>query len=143
MPATTVETISEVEALVRDFESCALGRELWTHAAHLKVALWYLLHHGWDEAVGLTRLGIKRYNAASGVADTPTGGYHETLTVFWLHTVRRFLESRGDEAHAPDELARRLVASADKNLPLEFYTRARLMSPEARAAWVAPDLKPL
>lgn len=143
MSATTVETISGVETLVRDFESCALGRELWTHAAHLKVALWYLLRHEWDEAVALTRRGIKRYNAASGVADTPTSGYHETLTLFWLHTVRRFLESRRDDARDPDDLADELTTTADKNLPLEFYTRELLMSPEARAAWVAPDLKPL
>jgi len=116
---------------------------MWTHAAHLKVALWYLLCHGWDEAVSLTRDGIKRYNAASGVADTPASGYHETLTLFWLHAVRRFLETRGDDARDVDTLADELTAAADKNLPLAFYTRERLMSAEARAAWVAPDLKPL
>lgn len=148
MSATSVETVprdtaSGVAALVRDFESCALRRELWTHAAHLRVALWYLLRCEWDEAVALTRRGILRYNEASGVANTPASGYHETLTIFWLRTVRRFLESRRDVVGDVDRLADELVASADKNLPLVFYTRERLMSPEARAVWVEPDLKSL
>jgi hypothetical protein len=148
MSAESVETIpcetaSALASLVRDFESCALRRELWTHAAHLKVALWYLLRHEWDEAVALTRRGILRYNEASGISNTPASGYHETLTLFWLHTVRRFLDARRDDASDVDKLADELATSADKNLPLDFYTRERLMSPEARAAWVEPDLKPL
>ncbi|HEX5706432.1 MAG TPA: hypothetical protein VFX96_04010 [Pyrinomonadaceae bacterium] len=148
MSATSVETtvretVSEAEALVRDFESCALPRERWTHAAHLTVALWYLLHHEWDEAVLLTRRGIRRYNEASGVANTRESGYHETLTIFWLRHVLRFLESHRDDCCDVDRLADELITTADKNLPLEFYTRELLFSFEARARWVEPDLKTL
>ena len=89
------------------------------------------------------RRGIKRYNAAHGVAATPAGGYHETLTLFWLRRVRAFLEGGRNEARSLVSLANELAASADKSLPLEHYTRERLFSPEARAAWVEPDLKPL
>jgi hypothetical protein len=141
--ATRFRTTEEILALVRRFEDCTLPREEWTHAAHLTVALWHLLQFDWPEAVTRVRARIKRYNAAHGIRTTPTGGYHETLTLFWLRTVRAFLEAERNEARSLVRLANELVASADKSLPLAHYTRERLFSPEARAHWVEPDLKPL
>ena len=143
LDATTFGTTGEILALVRRFEDCTLPREEWTHAAHLTVALWHLLQFDWPEAVARVRRGIKRYNAAHGIRTTPTGGYHETLTLFWLRTVRAFLEAERNEARALVRLANELTATADKSLPLAHYTRELLFSPEARASWVEPDLKPL
>ncbi len=143
LEAAEFRTTEEILALVRRFEDCTLPREEWTHAAHLTVALWHLLQYDWPEAVRRVRLGIQRYNAAHGIKTTPTGGYHETLTLFWLRTVRAFLEGGRNEARALVRLANELAATADKSLPLEHYTRERLFSPEARAHWVEPDLKPL
>jgi hypothetical protein len=94
------------------------------------------------EATERVRRGIKRYNAAHGVVATPTSGYHETLTLFWLRVVRSFLEGGRNEARSLVSLANELAASADRDLPLRHYTRERLFSPEARASWVEPDLKP-
>ncbi len=139
----TFRTTEEVFALVRRFEDRTLPRAEWTHAAHLTVALWHLLQFDWPEAVAHVRRGIKRYNAAHGILTTPTGGYHETLTLFWLRTVRRFLEAERNEARALVHLANELTAIHDTGLPLTHYTRARLFSPEARAGWVEPDLRPL
>ncbi len=139
----TFRTTEEILALVRRFEDCTLPRAEWTHAAHLTVALWHILQFDWPEAVAHVRRGIKRYNAAHGILTTPTGGYHETLTLFWLRTVRRFLEAERNEARALIHLANELVATHDKGLPLTHYTRNRLFSPEARATWVEPDLRPL
>ena len=139
----TFRTTEEILSLVRRFEDCTLPREEWTHAAHLTVALWHLLQFDWPEAVTRVRRGIKRYNTAHGIRTTPTGGYHETLTIFWLRTVRNFLEAERNEARALVRLANELIASADKSLPLAHYTRERLFSPEARAGWVEPDLKSL
>src|ERR1044071_9403468 len=133
---TTFRTTEEILALVRGFEDCTLPREEWTHAAHLTVALWHLLQYDWPEAVRRVRLGIQRYNAAHGIRTTPTGGYHETLTLFWLRTVRAFLELGRNEARSLVALANDLVAAHDSKLPLEYYTRERLFSAEARAAWV-------
>jgi hypothetical protein len=136
-------TTEDILALVRGFDGCTLPREEWTHNAHLTVALWYLLQYDWPEASGRVRRGIKRYNAAHGIVNTPTGGYHETLTLFWLRRVRSFLEGERNEGRSLVSLANALAASADKNLPLAYYTRERLFSPEARNAWVEPDLKTL
>lgn len=139
----TFRTGEEMFELLRRFEDCTLPREEWTHAAHLTVALWHLLQFDWPEAVARVRHGIKRYNAAHGIRATPTGGYHETLTLFWLRAVRAFLEAERNEARALVHLANELAVTADKSLPLKHYTRERLFSPEARAGWVEPDLKPL
>ena len=136
-------TNEEMFDLLRRFEDCTLPREEWTHAAHLTVALWHLLQFDWPEAVARVRARIKRYNAARGIPTTPTGGYHETLTLFWLRAVRAFLEAERNEARALVHLANELAATHDKGLPFSYYTRERLFSPEARAHWVEPDLKPL
>jgi hypothetical protein len=143
LEATTYRTTGEILALVRRFEDCTLPREEWTHAAHLTVALWHLLQFDWPEAVARVRARIKRYNAAHGIRTTPMGGYHETLTLFWLRAVRTFLEAERNEARALVHLANELTATHDKGLPLSHYTRERLFSPEARANWVEPDLMPL
>ena len=140
---TTFRTAGEILALVRRFEDCTLPREEWTHTAHLTVALWYLLEYDWPEAVTRVRAGIQRYNAAHGIHTTPTGGYHETLTLFWLRRVRAFLEDGRNEARSLVALANDLADSADRSLPLKQYTRERLFSTEARASWVEPDLKRL
>ena len=143
LEATTYRTSEEMFELLRRFEDCTLPPEEWTHAAQLTVALWHLLQFDWPEAVARVRARIKRYNAAHGIPTTPTGGYHETLTLFWLRVVRAFLEADRNEARALVHLANELIATADKGLPLLHYTRERLFSPEARAHWVEPDLKPL
>ena len=139
----TFRTGEEMFDLLRLFEDCTLPREEWTHAAHLTVALWHLLQFDWPEAVARVRRGIKRYNAAHAVPTTPTGGYHETLTLFWLRAVRAFLEAERNEARALVHLANELAATHDKGLPLLHYTRELLFSPEARAGWAEPDLRPL
>ena len=36
-----------------------------------------------------------------------------------------------------------LARLADKELPRRYYSRERLMSPQARTSWIEPDLQPL
>jgi len=143
LEVVTYREAGEILALVRDFETCALPRERWTHAAHLTVALWYLLQYEWPEAVRRVREGIKRLNEAHGVVTTRERGYHETLTLFWLRHVRAFLERGYNEARPLVPLANELIERSDRNRPLEHYTRALLFSWEARLGWVEPDIKPL
>lgn len=138
--APLFESAAEVEGLVGDWESCALPWERWTHAAHLTVALWHLLHYEFEEALARVRTGIKRFNAAHGVGTTPTRGYHETLTVFWMRYVANFLSESYNEGRALASLANDLAERAERAAPLRHYSRALLFSAEARATFVEPDL---
>lgn len=127
--------------LVAGFEDGTLPREEWTHAAHLTMALWYLVHYPADEAVRRIRDGIKHYNAAVGVISTPTSGYHETLTLFYIRTMKRFVETT-TSGLPTESLVETMLESdiAGREYPLRFYTKERLFSPEARAAWAEPDI---
>jgi hypothetical protein len=125
--------------LVRAFEDCTLPSAAWTHAAHLSVAFWYLLSWPHDEATRRIRCGIQRYNAThnKGLA------YHETITLAWIKVIERFLDEHDRRLPAADLLDRLLDRCSDKNYLLRFYSRERLLSAEARAVWLPPDVAEL
>lgn len=134
---------STTDRIAAAFLDGSLPREEWTHHAHLRVGLWHLLRHPFDEALDRLRSGIIRYNVACGVANTDTSGYHETITRFYAWAIGRFLRD-AERDLTPDQLAEGLIAACgDKHLPLRYYSRERLMSPSARLGWVEPDLAPL
>jgi hypothetical protein len=149
MIVTTVEkncydSIAEIESVVHGFQWCTLPRERWTHAAHLTIALWYHLRLQWPDAEKLIRQSIQRFNEAHGIVTTPTGGYHETMTLFWIRMVRDYLDEVHSEKLPVLRLFNKLIERyGRKELPLEYYSRELLMSLEARANWVEPDLKAL
>ena len=136
-------TSQEVTDLVARFADGTLPASEWTHRAHLTVALWYATHHAPAEALHLVREGIRRLNQAHGVPTTPTRGYHETITRFYLQVVSHHLrvEPVGkDWADGANRVYQRLGA---RDLPLRHYSEARLKSAEARSGWVEPDLRPM
>ena len=142
-PAARFASTDELRALVDAFEACTLTRAEWTHAAHVSVAVWYVLWYGSAAATDRARTGIQRLNAVHGVPMTPTGGYHETLTRFYIWLVARELRATRIDASLA-EIANAVVAACDdRGIPLEYYSRDRLMSWEARTSWVEPDLRPL
>ena len=135
---------SEIERLLAGFESCSLPKPMWTHRAHLAVALCYCERKSSDQALRLMREGIRRYNVATGGSNSETSGYHETITWFYIWLVDHCLRSgkltRGDLA----ERANGLYASyGARDLPLRHWSKERLMSVEARREWVEPDVLPL
>lgn len=134
-------TSGEVLRLVREFEARTLPRAEWTHHAHLVVALCYLVRHEEALATKLIRDGIKRYNEACGVEMTKTSGYHETSTLFYIRAIGKFLSAANLDCTLT-ALANSLIsACGHKDLPLEYYSRERLMSWEARTGWLEPDMK--
>jgi hypothetical protein len=116
----------------------------WSHAAHFAAALWLLRHpavladHGGIERV------IRCYNHAVGVPETPTRGFHATITEASMRIAALELAR-----HEPDvPLSRVLAAIMASPLGrsgwlLTHWSEGVLMSPEARAGWIAPDLAPL
>ena len=134
---------AEISTLVNEFERCALTNEQWTHSAHVAVATWYLLWYGPDEATSRFREALLRLNAAHGVEQTPTRGFHETLTVFYMWAVRTALRSLPLDRSIAELVNAVCSALDDRKIPLRFYTKERLMSWEARTRWIEPDLSPL
>ena len=106
------------------------------------MAYLYLLRFPYPEALERLRTGIQAYNAAHGIQDTPTGGYHETLTQVWLQLVHTALRQFGP-ADTADAFFDTQTQLSDKRTPLLFYSRERLMSAEAKRMFVEPDLAPL
>lgn len=127
---------------LRRFEDHTLPKELWNHRAHLKVAYLYLNCCSYEEALERLRSGIKAYNAAQGIQDTPTGGYHETMTQVWLRLVHSTLSQFGP-AETADAFFEAQTQLGSKHTPLLFYSRDRIMSAEAKRSFVEPDLAPL
>ena len=130
------------EEHLRRFEDHSLPKEQWTHRAHLKVAYLYLLQLTYSAALERLRKGIQAYNAAQGIQDTPTGGYHETMTQVWLQLVNAALRQFGP-AETADAFFDAQPQLCDKCTPLLFYSRDCIKSPEAKRSFVAPDLAPL
>ena len=135
--------MSEVEmrALVDSFDRCTLPREQWNHRAHLVYALVKLLD---DEDGGeAIRAGILRYAAAQGIAQTLEGGYHESITRFYIAIVRRFIAETDVNRPLPVLVEELMNRFGDRQLPFQYYSKQRLMSWQARTEWVEPDLQPL
>lgn len=139
----TPATDEAVDDLVRRFDALTLPKPEWTHAAHLTVGLWYVSRYGRDDALARLRTGITRLNESHGVANSPTSGYHETITRAYAELLAAFAARCGGAPVA--ERVRRLLESplAAKDALLRFYSGPRLDSVEARLDWVEPDLAPL
>lgn len=131
---------TEVEEVVRRFESCELPPAEFNHREHLLVALCYLLRMSDAEALARLRDGLGRYVRARGVNPSL---YHETITVFWLRRVRAFIGSADADAGLAaltNALAEECGAS---RLVFDYYSGGLIDSEAARRAWREPDLKPL
>jgi hypothetical protein len=133
-------TDREALDLLERFREGSLPKAAFTHRAHLMVGLWFLDHHDEANARKLVPEAIKRFNDRVGTVPKPRGGYHETITQFYLSMIARFRRRwRGGTSFAAraNALYQELE---DRSLPLRHYSETLLWSDEARARWVAPDL---
>jgi len=124
--------------------TATLPRLEWTHAAHFAAALWLMRYRSDLDAAATMPGLIRAYNESVGRVNDDSGGYHETITLASLRAARGVLE-----AYPPDMPVYRIVnalmwsSMANPNWLLEYWSRDRLMSVEARRGWVEPDLKSL
>jgi hypothetical protein len=136
------ETDDEIEAVARAMMACTLPKARWTHAAHFAAALWLLRDRGeaaFAEMPGL----IRRYNESVGGRNTDTEGYHETITQASLRMAARAL-AEAEGAPLSEVLAGMKAGPCGRSgWIFDYWTKARLMSPEARREWTAPDIQSL
>ncbi|WP_309601625.1 hypothetical protein [Sphingomonas sp.] len=116
----------------------------WTHEAHLATTIYLTLRYPEIDLDAALPDMIRAYNESVGGVNDDTQGYHDTITRAYLHGVRLFLA--GTNRAAPlHELVNALLNSpmGKRDWPLCFWSKERLMSVEARRAWVDPDLERL
>ena len=141
---TTTSPAVDPAALASRFTALTLPKEEWTHAAHLTVGLWHVDRYGAAEALTRLRDGIRRLNESHGGVNTPTSGYHETITAAYVTMLAAYLEA-GPPGLPLAARVERLLAGplAARDMLSTFYSREHLMSTDARARWIEPDLGPL
>lgn len=131
---------TSVEAFVARFEQCCVGKQEWTHQAHLVTGFWYVHCLGADRALEKMRVGIRRHNESVGTPNTDTRGYHETITRLYLQYIASHIQKQS--ALSFENCLANLLASevASSGWPLTLYTRERLFSVEARKSWIEPEV---
>ena len=85
---------TEIENLVRAFESCQIDKTEFRHRHHLAVAVWYVQTLGREAALDRMRAGLRRFIDHHGVDPKK---YSEKITVFWIDRVAEELNELGPE----------------------------------------------
>lgn len=132
----------DIDHIGRSIRDRTLPKKDWTHAAHWAAALWLVDKHGaaaQDIMPGL----IRAYNEATGVKNTESEGYHETITLASLKVAHHARKEGASSGLA--EVLKRLLAGpyGDKGWILSYWSKDLLFSSAARRTWVAPDIKAL
>ncbi len=133
------------QRLIQQFEDGSIPLDEWDQRTHVSIAFLLQSEHGFDEALVRLRKGIRSYNAANGIEESPASGYNETTTVALfriIDTVRRAYE-RVFPAESAREFCDLHPELMSKHILRLFYSPARRMDPRAKAEFVGPDLAPL
>src|SRR5258708_8597741 len=118
-----LESNDSLGRFLRAFERGAISSDDWKHAHHLVMAAWYLRRMPFRAAVDRIRGGILHLNACHGTRNVAGRGYHETLTCFWAHIIRHYMETEGLRM-AELDAARLLVErfGNERNLSAGYYS---------------------
>jgi len=132
-----------IERVVLGFADRTLPKAQWTHAAHFATTLWLLRRRpDLDLRTALPPM-IRAYNASVGGVNSDTEGYHETITQVSIAAAREFLGRFTADRPLHSVLRDLLDSSLGRSgWILDYWSRGRLFSIEARRGWVEPDLKP-
>ena len=88
-------TTEQAKLLVQQFEGHTLTKQQWAHEAHFITAFYYCLYWPVPQAVQKIRDGIKTYNVSVGGENNDSAGYHETITLFYMATIARYIATNG------------------------------------------------
>lgn len=134
---------AEIDRVANGFVDRSLAKSEWTHAAHFAAAAWLLSSETYDAFRDMPDM-IRAYNESTGTPNTDNEGYHETITQASLRATRHFLQHCAS-GRPLFECINRLLESklGNPDWILEYWSRERIFSSEARSAWVEPDIAPL
>ncbi|NER78461.1 MAG: hypothetical protein F6K42_02570 [Leptolyngbya sp. SIO1D8] len=127
---------------LKAFEMATLSVEEWNHYAHIRMAFLYLRDYSFNDAILRIRAGIQHFNQVHQKPETPTSGYHETLTVSWASVTAAALQTSPSTANFETFIAAN-PHLLNKTLLRHYYSTARILSPEAKTTFVSPDMQAL
>lgn len=107
------------------------------HYDHLRIAWLVIERHGPELAADVIGPRLRAMAVTKNVAPL----YNETLTRFWIRLVAHVRQATG--ASTIDEAVQWVPLLLDKNVALRHWSRTAMYGPDARIAWVEPDLVPL
>ena len=122
-PSLTVAlTDDDIARIATGVIDRTLPKSEWTHAAHFAAAVWVLTRPDMDAARDMPGL-IRAYNTATGVANTDTEGYHETIT---LASIRAAAPGATSPSSRPPRISpsARVPSGARARSPGRAYGRA-------------------
>ena len=129
-----------LDSLVTRFLDATLSAHEWTHRAHLGVACALVMAKGTEATVGCFREVIPRLHSSWVGSREPGRGYHETLTIFWIHRIARVLSRLPRRWSRLDRVVAIVEAYGDvRRLDRAVYVGYIVASEEKRVGWVAPD----
>ena len=139
LPATE----AEIDAFLHAFDACTLPKSEWTHSAHIFTGACLVHTLGEPAAIDHMRRGLRRFNESIGGQNTPTSGYHESVTVLWIKLLSAF--HRDTQPTTRASFAARAVEhfAPQRDLLSRFYDFDLVASTEARQRWIPPTLQPL
>ena len=130
-----MNSVVAADAIADAMTACRLPKSEWTHEAHVQAGLSLVLRMGASRALATLREAIPRYNISTNTPNTDTGGYHDTLTVYYVWAIDELLR---DGISPENVVSQPLVSRA---AALNFWERDELFSVDARRHWVAPTKK--
>lgn len=133
----------EIGVIGRGLIDRTLPKTVWTHAAHFAATLWLLRCRPEIDLPRAMPGYIRSYNEAAGGVNTDSSGYHETITQASIRAARAFLAVRPTEPLFATCNTLMWSSLGEPDWLLEYWTRPRLFSVEARRIWVEPDLREL
>jgi hypothetical protein len=138
-------TQKEFDYIVDGFRAKTLPSNEWTHEAHLITGLWYVAESGYENALAEMRSSIQTYNESVGGMNTDSGGYHDTITVFWIWLLNEFWSRYSVDGASFEKVCNQFLQSkySDRSNAFIFYSKDYLFTKKARLGNVEPDMQPL
>ena len=128
-----------LDAFIDDWRAGRLTREAWTHAAHVGACAYYAYDHDAGATARIMTAGILDFARAVGIQQTPTSGYHETLTRFWSTVIVAHVSAVGAPSRWDAVRSALDRYGEDRDLPRRCYSFDVVKDVRARREWVPPD----
>jgi hypothetical protein len=127
------------QAFRTQFEAGKFPPGEFNHRAHVRLAYVYLADHDTEAAHRLMQQALLNFLCHNGV---DVSKYHETMTRAWIMAVRHFMES-APACESSDAFVESNPRMLDSRIMMTHYSAELLLSEEARARFVEPNLSPI